>query len=148
MRNEMRISWPGPGNRRFLGAGSRAIVPLASGKLCNGRDLGNWKGDPAVWRGCKRVIVGASKSGNPRNEFRATWRGFKEGLVGHTVDPLVHCPYPVRTSLFFRLGPCAAVLLARFLSAAAASDAPIPPALRANSLVGDRIALGSPAVIA
>ena len=49
----------------------------ASGPLFNGTDLGGWDGDPAVWRVRDGVIVGGSMQGNPRNEFLATTRRYR-----------------------------------------------------------------------
>ena len=45
--------------------------------LFNGQDLQGWEGDPGVWRVRDGVIVGGSLEGNPRNEFLATTRSFK-----------------------------------------------------------------------
>ena len=33
-----------------MAQGTAPVVPLAPGQLFNGKDLGNWDGDPAVWR--------------------------------------------------------------------------------------------------
>jgi len=45
--------------------------------LFNGQDLQGWEGDPGVWRVRDGVIVGGSLDGNPRNEFLATTRSFR-----------------------------------------------------------------------
>ena len=42
----------------------------------NGVDLGDWDGDPGVWRVRDGAIVGGSLEGNPRNEFLATRRSY------------------------------------------------------------------------
>lgn len=67
-----------------------ASVPPAPGQLFNGRDLGNWDGDPGVWRVRDGAIVGGTLCGNPRNEFLATTRPYRDfvlrleyRLVGH-----------------------------------------------------------------
>jgi hypothetical protein len=62
-------------------AGATPVVPLADGPLFNGRDLGNWDGDPGVWRVRDGVIVGGSLLGNPRNEFLATSRSYKNFVL-------------------------------------------------------------------
>ncbi|MEO6246339.1 MAG: DUF1080 domain-containing protein, partial [Opitutaceae bacterium] len=49
----------------------------ASGALFNGTDLAGWDGDPGVWRVRAGVIVGGSLEGNPRNEFLATTRRYR-----------------------------------------------------------------------
>jgi HEAT repeat protein len=49
----------------------------ASGALFNGTDLAGWDGDPGVWRVRDGVIVGGSLEGNPRNEFLATTRRYR-----------------------------------------------------------------------
>lgn len=50
-------------------------------RLFNGVDLGNWDGDPAVWRIRDGAIVGGSMEGNPRNEFLATTRRYKNFVL-------------------------------------------------------------------
>ena len=61
----------------FLGTAVRGNEKSEWIQLFNGKDLGGWEGDPAVWRGRDGVIVGGSLEGNPRNEFLATTRSFK-----------------------------------------------------------------------
>jgi HEAT repeat protein len=56
-------------------------VALAAGQLFNGKDLGNWDGDPAVWRVRDGVIVGGSMLGNPRNEFLATTKRYRNFVL-------------------------------------------------------------------
>lgn len=47
------------------------------GTLFNGRDLSGWEGDPGTWRVEDGVIKGGSLLGNPRNEFLATTRPYR-----------------------------------------------------------------------
>lgn len=49
--------------------------------LFNGQDLQGWDGDPGVWRVRDGVIVGGSLDGNPRNEFLATTRSFRDFML-------------------------------------------------------------------
>ena len=56
-------------------------IPTVPVSLFNGRDLANWDGDPAVWRVVDGVIVGGSLAGNPRNEFLATLRPYKNFVL-------------------------------------------------------------------
>ncbi len=51
---------------------SAAPVPLFDGK-----SLAGWEGDEKVWRVEDGVIIGGSLEGNPRNEFLATERGYR-----------------------------------------------------------------------
>jgi putative heme-binding domain-containing protein len=60
---------------------SLAIAQTASAakvSLFNGKDLTGWEGDPKVWRVEDGVIAGGSLKGNPRNEFLATTRPYKD----------------------------------------------------------------------
>ncbi len=61
--------------------GPAPVVPLAAGQLFNGRDLGNWDGDPGVWRVRDGVIIGGSMLGNPRNEFLATTKRYQNFVL-------------------------------------------------------------------
>ena len=67
------------------GKGKKAVAaasPSAGGAgLFNGRDLAGWEGDPAVWRVRDGAIVGGSLDGNPRNEFLATTRRFRNFVL-------------------------------------------------------------------
>ncbi len=56
-------------------------VATPPGQLFNGRDLGNWDGDPGVWRVVDGVILGGSLLGNPRNEFLATTRRYRDFVL-------------------------------------------------------------------
>lgn len=59
-----------------------AVAPPArNGPLFNGTDLGNWDGDPGVWRVRDGAIVGGSPEGNPRNEFLATTRRYRNFVL-------------------------------------------------------------------
>ncbi|MGH7945781.1 MAG: DUF1080 domain-containing protein, partial [Opitutaceae bacterium] len=67
-------------------ATAAASAPVASttggaGALFNGKDLANWDGDPAVWRVRDGVIAGGSLEGNPRNEFLATTRRYRNFIL-------------------------------------------------------------------
>jgi HEAT repeat protein len=66
------------------GKGKKAAAALSSTtnpEFFNGRDLSGWEGDPAVWRVRDGAIVGGSLEGNPRNEFLATTRRFKNFVL-------------------------------------------------------------------
>jgi hypothetical protein len=67
----------GKGKKSAAGAVSSTTNP----ELFNGRDLGGWDGDPAVWRVRDGAIVGGSLEGNPRNEFLATTRRYKNFVL-------------------------------------------------------------------
>jgi len=56
-------------------------IPTVPTSLFNGRDLVHWDGDPTVWRVVDGVIVGGSLAGNPRNEFLATLRPYKNFIL-------------------------------------------------------------------
>lgn len=59
-----------------------AVAPPArNGPLFTGADLGNWDGDPGVWRVRDGAIVGGSLEGNPRNEFLATTRRYRNFVL-------------------------------------------------------------------
>lgn len=64
-------------------AGKAAAVAASAGAgpLFNGRDLANWDGDPGVWRVVDETIVGGSRLGNPRNEFLATTRRYRDFVL-------------------------------------------------------------------
>lgn len=49
--------------------------------IFNGRDLAGWEGNLAVWRVRDGTIVGGSLDGNPRNEFLATARPYKNFVL-------------------------------------------------------------------
>jgi len=63
------------------GKAGTAAPAVAAGQLFNGKDLGNWDGDPAVWRVRDGVIVGGSLLGNSRNEFLATTRRYQNFVL-------------------------------------------------------------------
>ena len=53
-------------------------VPAASVSLFDGKTLNGWEGDTnKVWRVQDGVIVGGSLAGNPRNEFLATKKSYR-----------------------------------------------------------------------
>lgn len=58
-----------------------AAAPGSAGAFFNGTDLAGWDGDPAVWRVRDGVIVGGSLDGNPRNEFLATTRRYRNFVL-------------------------------------------------------------------
>ncbi len=62
------------------GAAARSAPP-AAGMLFNGKDLAGWDGDPGVWRVRDGVIVGGSLLGNPRNEFLALAKHYKNFML-------------------------------------------------------------------
>jgi HEAT repeat protein len=62
-------------------AAAPAGQALAPGQLFKGRDLTGWDGDPGVWRVRDGVIVGGSMAGNPRNEFLATKRSYRNFVL-------------------------------------------------------------------
>jgi HEAT repeat protein len=62
-------------------AAPAAAGATAAGPLFNGRDLANWDGDPGVWRVAGEAIVGGSRLGNPRNEFLATTRRYRDFVL-------------------------------------------------------------------
>lgn len=70
-----------PAAKKKAGAGAPAVPALAPGQLFNGRDLFGWDGDPGVWRVRDGVIVGGSMRGNPRNEFLATKRSYRNFVL-------------------------------------------------------------------
>jgi glucose/arabinose dehydrogenase/mono/diheme cytochrome c family protein len=53
-----------------------AAVPLFDGTTLSG-----WEGDTAVWRVQDGAIVGGSLQGNPRNEFLATTRSYRNFIL-------------------------------------------------------------------
>ena len=71
----------GKGTKSYGKAGSGATASSPSGRLFNGRDLGDWDGDPGVWRVRDGVIVGGTLLGNPRNEFLATRLSFSNFVL-------------------------------------------------------------------
>jgi hypothetical protein len=75
---------------RFTEAASRlaATVALSVGSvfaeeqsLFNGKDLTGWEGATNVWRVQDGVIVGGHLEGNPRNEFLATTRDYRDFVL-------------------------------------------------------------------
>jgi hypothetical protein len=62
-------------------AAANSSPPVAGPEIFNGRDLAGWDGDPAVWRVSEGVIMGGSMEGNPRNEFLATRRGYRNFVL-------------------------------------------------------------------
>ena len=56
---------------------ARAATPLFDGK-----SLAGWEGNTNVWRVREGVIVGGSTNGNPRNEFLATARPYRNFALG------------------------------------------------------------------
>ncbi len=70
-----------PAPKGKAGKGGAARIPLAAGQLFNGEDLGNWEGDPGVWRVRDGEIVGGSLLGNPRNEFLAAPKRYKNFVL-------------------------------------------------------------------
>ncbi|MDO8542634.1 MAG: DUF1080 domain-containing protein [Opitutaceae bacterium] len=69
------------GGGAAVAAGNRAPPSLPPGTLFNGSDLAGWDGDPAVWRVRDGVMVGGSLEGNPRNEFLATKRTYRNFVL-------------------------------------------------------------------
>lgn len=57
------------------------VTPSAAGRLFNGVSVSDWVGDPAVWRVRDGAIVGGSMLGNPRNEFLATARRYRNFVL-------------------------------------------------------------------
>jgi HEAT repeat protein len=77
---------PAGGKEKAKGKGKKAAAAAAASasggpELFNGRDLGGWDGDPAVWRVRDAVIIGGSLEGNLRNEFLATTRRFRNFVL-------------------------------------------------------------------
>ena len=70
-----------PAPKKKGGPAAPAAPALAAGQLFNGRDLVGWDGDPGVWRVRDGVIVGGSMLGNPRNEFLATKRRYRNFVL-------------------------------------------------------------------
>jgi len=70
-----------PAKEKGKGKGKAAAAVAGGPELFNGKDLGGWEGDPAVWRGRDGVIVGGSLEGNPRNEFLATTRRYRNFVL-------------------------------------------------------------------
>ena len=70
-----------PAPKGKVAQGLAPVGPLAPGQLFNGKDLGQWDGDPAVWRVRDGVIVGGSLLGNPRNEFLATTKRYQNFVL-------------------------------------------------------------------
>ena len=71
---------PAP-KKKKAGPAAPAAPVLSAGQLFNGRDLLGWDGDPGVWRVRDGVIVGGSMLGNPRNEFLATKRRYRNFVL-------------------------------------------------------------------
>jgi hypothetical protein len=70
-----------PAAKKKAAAVAPMAAVLAPGELFNGRDLTGWDGDPGVWRVREGVIVGGSMAGNPRNEFLATKRSYRNFVL-------------------------------------------------------------------
>lgn len=71
------------GGRAGKAAAAVAPPPVAAGQtaLFNGQDLSGWDGDPGVWRVRDGAIVGGTLEGNPRNEFLAVPRRFRNFVL-------------------------------------------------------------------
>ena len=62
----------------LLAAGCFVSAIAAPVSLFDGKSLAGWEGDTTkVWRVRDGVIVGGSLEGNPRNEFLATLKSYK-----------------------------------------------------------------------
>lgn len=72
---------PAQQKRKTRKAAAATIPTRANPVLFNGRDLGGWDGDPAVWRVREGTIAGGSLDGNPRNEFLATTRRYRNFVL-------------------------------------------------------------------
>ena len=76
---------PSPAKEKAKGKKAAATSPAAGAaavpELFDGKDLGGWDGDPAVWRVRDGAIVGGSLEGNPRNEFLATTRAYRNFVL-------------------------------------------------------------------
>ncbi len=57
--------------------GILSAVEAAEQPLFNGKDLAGWEGSTQVWRVSDGAIVGGSREGNPRNEFLATQKNYR-----------------------------------------------------------------------
>ena len=55
-----------------------SAISGAEATLFNGKDLTGWEGDTKVWRVVDGAIAGGSMDGNPRNEFLATAKSYKD----------------------------------------------------------------------
>jgi HEAT repeat protein len=73
----------GAGKQKSAAAPAPAVAATKVGPspLFNGTDLSNWEGNPGVWRVRGGVIVGGSMDGNPRNEFLATTRAYRNFVL-------------------------------------------------------------------
>jgi HEAT repeat protein len=69
------------GGGAAVAAGNRPPPKLPPGALFNGVDLSGWEGDPGVWRVRDGVIVGGTLEGNPRNEFLATTKPYRNFVL-------------------------------------------------------------------
>ena len=79
-RKAARLAQGGPAQSQ-KGKAAALAAPAGSSALFNGLDLGGWDGDPAVWRVRDGAIVGGSLDGNPRNEFLATTRRYRNFVL-------------------------------------------------------------------
>lgn len=64
-----------------VAAGNMAPPKLPPGALFNTTDLTGWEGDPGVWRVRDGAIIGGTLEGNPRNEFLATTRPYRNFVL-------------------------------------------------------------------
>lgn len=60
---------------------SGASARAGEQSLFNGKDLTGWEGATNVWRVQEGVIVGGHLEGNPRNEFLATTRDYRDFVL-------------------------------------------------------------------
>jgi len=69
--------------RRFRIALFAAAVAATAAEtpLFDGRSLAGWEGNPAVWRVEDGAVTGGSLAGNPRNEFLATTRPYRNFVL-------------------------------------------------------------------
>lgn len=64
-----------------VAAGNMAPPKLPPGALFNTTNLAGWEGDPGVWRVRDGAIVGGTLEGNPRNEFLATTKSYRNFVL-------------------------------------------------------------------
>lgn len=60
---------------------AHASVHAASASLFDGKTLNGWEGNTQVWRVESGTIAGGSMDGNPRNEFLATTKTYKNFVL-------------------------------------------------------------------
>jgi hypothetical protein len=58
-----------------------ATVVSAAESLFDGKSLTGWEGDKSIWRVESGAIAGGSLEGNPRNEFLATLKTYKNFIL-------------------------------------------------------------------